>query len=614
MLYSKGHLAEAYTCFSSCTTKATDMGFSYTVRGEVSDVYESTPNSGGVYYHTSQNYWADGSPYQLTGNIGLPSTITYGPDSEGRPSTVSASSGQNPVSGTTYNVASLPTAINLGSGSGDADTYMYDPNTNRMTQYKFTVNGTSLTGAIGWNANATLQSQNITDGFNSADTQNCSYQYDDLTRLTSGNCGSAASQTFSYDPFGNIDKSGSPYSFQPTYSTSTNRITKIGNFTPTYDNNGNVTNDTFHTYTWDADGHAITVDAGQSDAVSLAYDALGRMVEQNRSGAYTQIVYSPSRDKLALMSGTTLQKAMVQLPGKGFAVYSSAGLQYYAHPDLLGSVRLGTTPGRAMYFDAAYAPFGETYASTGSLDPAYTGQMADTAHRQDTAGGLYDFPLREYSTQGRWPNPDPLGKGSTCPNDPQTQNRYAYVRNNPMSFVDPTGGAFDVGGGDGEGGGCDPFLDPFCGEGGRCDPFLDPFCFPVPPIFIGGIILAGGGNPESRRPFPWTLIAGLGIFRALEEEGGEGRQTLRLVRGTCSYSAFSKGYVLQCLYRNDSTGCVLRASSGPHEGCLDASSAVDHPNPKTTTKTYCCPTVTIDAACNPLTASNVFCSVSTTLK
>jgi hypothetical protein len=134
------------------------------------------------------------------------------------------------------------------------------------------------------------------------------------------------------------------------------------------------------------------------------------MVEQNRSGTYTQIVYGPVGG-----SGQTLQKGLVPLSGKGMAVYNSSGLLYYAHADMLGSIRLGTTPARGMYFDLAYAPFGETYAPSGSVDPAYTGQMADTSQRQDTAGGLYDFPLREYSTQGRWPSPDPAGRAATCP-------------------------------------------------------------------------------------------------------------------------------------------------------------------------------------------------------
>lgn len=495
MTYAKGRIAEAYTCFSPCTTKATDMGLSYTIRGENSDVYESTPNSGAFYYHTAQTYWANRGPYQLSGNLGLPTTITYGVDAEGRLNTVSAASGQNPVSATAYTTAGQISSLTLGSSSSDTDSYTYHPNTNKMTQYKFTVNGLSLTSNLGWNANGTVQTQNITDGFNSADTQNCSYLYDDMSRVTSANCGSAAAQTFSYDPFGNINKAGSPNTFNASYSPSTNRISTVGGTSATYDSNGNATNDTFHTFTWDADGHAITVDSGQSDAVSISYDAFGRMVEQNRSGTYTQFAYSPSGMKLAMMHGTGLTKAMVPLPGKAFAIYNASGPLYYAHPDLLGSIRLATTPTRTMYFDTSYAPFGETYASTGTFDPAYTGQMGDVSHRQDTAGGLYDFPAREYSTQGRWPSPDPAGTAATCLKDPQSQNRYAYVRNNPITRVDPSGM-----------GDCDPD-DPYCGN--PC--VFEPFCLPPippPPGGGGGNGGNGGGGSEGPQPrtFPWPFF------------------------------------------------------------------------------------------------------------
>jgi hypothetical protein len=54
------------------------------------------------------------------------------------------------------------------------------------------------------------------------------------------------------------------------------------------------------------------------------------MVEQNRSGVYTQVVYAPTGDKLALMNGQTLQKAFLPLPGKATAVYTSSGR--VAHP------------------------------------------------------------------------------------------------------------------------------------------------------------------------------------------------------------------------------------------------------------------------------------------
>jgi len=156
------------------------------------------------------------------------------------------------------------------------------------------------------------------------------------------------------------------------------------------------------------------------------------MVEQSRSGAYTQIVCAPTGEKLALMNGQTLQKAFVPLPGKATAVYSSTGLRYYRHADWLGSARLASTPSRTVYSTTAYAPFGETYAQSGTSDPSFTGM------NQDGVGGLYDFLFREYSTQGRCPacGTDPLG-GSVV--NPQLLNRYTYVLNSPVNLIDPLG-------------------------------------------------------------------------------------------------------------------------------------------------------------------------------
>src|SRR5579859_2289929 len=227
--------------------------------------------------------------------------------------------------------------------------------------------------------------------------------------------------------FGNITKSGSPFTFTPSYSSATNRMTPIGSFTPTHDNNGNVLNDNSHAYTWNAGGQALTI-----DSVNLTYDALGRMVEQNRSGAYTQFVYAPTGQKMQIMNGQASTKSIVPLPGGGQAVFTASG-QYYYHSDHLGSFRFASTSNRTMYFDLAYAPFGETYAASGATDPAFTTQ------RQDTVAGLYDFPAREYSIQGRWPSPDPAGLAAVDPTNPQSWNRYAYVMNNPLMYVDPSG-------------------------------------------------------------------------------------------------------------------------------------------------------------------------------
>jgi RHS repeat-associated protein len=433
MANAKTRLAEAYTCVSPCTTKLTDAGFSYSARGEINDLYESTPNSGG-YYHANALYWESGALKQFSGLPSLP-TISYAPDAQGRPNTVTASSGQNPVTGIAYSPYAAP-QLTVNFGSGDSDVFTANTSTGRLTQYKFNIGATqSLTGNLTWNANGSLQQQAITDNFNSANTQTCNYAYDDLSRLVTGNCGSAASQTFSYDPFGNISKSGSPFSFQPTYSNATNRMTSLpGNFTPTYDSNGNVLNDSAHQYTPDAENRPVT-----TDSVTVTYDALGRMVEQNRSSVYTQIVYGPGGGKLALMNGQTLQKAFVALPGGAQAVYNSSGLFYYGHSDHLGNARLGSTTTRTVSWDLAYAPFGEPYAQFGTPDLSFTGQRQDTS---SASAGLYDFPAREYSAQGRWPSPDPAGISAVSLSNPQTWNRYAYVGNNPLSRTDPLGEFF----------------------------------------------------------------------------------------------------------------------------------------------------------------------------
>jgi RHS repeat-associated protein len=432
MQNAKGRMAEAYTA-ASCpnSTKTTDIGFSYSVRGELADVYESTPHSGG-YYHATASYWANGALHVLNplNSTALP-TFTYSADNEGRPSAVTASAGTNPVSSTAYNVASQPTGLTFGTA--DSDAFGFDSNTGRMTQYQFTVGYTpqTVTGQLGWNANGSLASLGITDQFNSANTQSCTYSHDDLGRISSVNCGSVWSQSFGFDPFGNLTKSGS-VSFQPTYNTATNRMSSLPGYTPTYDANGNTTADSLHTYAWDVEGRASTI-----DSVSLTYDALGRMVEQQNGSSYTEIFYGPT-GKLALMSGQTVSKAFIPLTAGATAVYTSGPtLSYFRHSDWLGSSRFASTPSRTMYSDLAYAPFGETYAEAGTPDRSFTGQNQDTVPGSTT--GLYDFMYREYAQYGRWISPDPAGLGAVSLGDPQSWNRYAYVRNSPLAFWDVGG-------------------------------------------------------------------------------------------------------------------------------------------------------------------------------
>jgi RHS repeat-associated protein len=290
-------------------------------------------------------------------------------------------------------------------------------------------------GTLTWNPNGTLGTLAIADSVSgTSDSQTCNYFYDDLGRLGgkstggySADCSTTWQQLFTFDPFGNISKSGSA-SFQPTYSTSTNRYTSIPGVTVSYDNSGNLLTDNLNHYTWDGYGNPASV-----NSTNLIYDALGIMVEQQNGSAYMQILYSQA-GKTAIMSGQTLTKAFVYLPGGGTAIYGSSGPIDYRHTDWLGSSRLTSTPARGVYSASAYAPYGEQYALYGSADPSFTGQNSDTTST------LYDFPFREDSpTQGRWISPDPAGLAAVDPKNPQTWNRYAYVMNNPLALIDPLG-------------------------------------------------------------------------------------------------------------------------------------------------------------------------------
>ncbi len=331
--YTKARLQEAET--DNCSgTQITDEWFSYSQRGELTDVYESTPHSNG-YYHTTASYWASGALETLSGIPSVPA-IYFGAggtglDGEGRYTQVTASSGTNPVTSVSYSTSSasnpLGTLTGVTYGSFDSDSFSYDPNTGRASAYTFAVNGNADVGRMTWNANGTMTGLSINDSIpGTGDSQSCSFTYDDLGRSSGVNCGAVWQQSFSYDAFGNIDKSGNG-SFQATYSSATNQFS-LGGGGVSYDANGNLLSDNLNSYSWDPNWGGMT----SVNGITATYDALGRVVEQGSGSPYTQTLYSPM-GKTALMSGTSLTTAFVPLPGGGTAVYNASGLAYYRHAD-----------------------------------------------------------------------------------------------------------------------------------------------------------------------------------------------------------------------------------------------------------------------------------------
>lgn len=135
--------------------------------------------------------------------------------------------------------------------------------------------------------------------------------------------------------------------------------------------------------------------------------------------------------------------------GEPPAVASDQEYFYYIHDDHLSSSHI-MTEGKIearhsgiMYRRGdilqriEYAPFGgETFVLNPNLklNPSYTGQ------KYDIESGLYYYKARYYNPEiGRFIQADTAIQDK---HDLQSYNRYAYVRNNPLKYTDPTGHFF----------------------------------------------------------------------------------------------------------------------------------------------------------------------------
>src|SRR5262249_33281396 len=92
-----------------------------------------------------------------------------------------------------------------------------------------------------------------------------------------------------------------------------------------------------------------------------------------------------------------------------------------------------------------FAPFGEELFAGAAIRSASNGYSGDSArqkfeqYERDNETGL-DFAQARYyaSVQGRFTSPDPLQE-SAKPENPQSWNRYIFVLNSPLVYIDPTG-------------------------------------------------------------------------------------------------------------------------------------------------------------------------------
>lgn len=451
--YNAGRLTEVATLVSTTNhTKQTIQAFDYDKMGRVVD----------------HNQTIDGSLYNLTYKYNLmgalreekyPSgkVMAYEYDAAARLSAVKDAAKTYSSSYAYYAHGGLKSE-SFNNGAVQAFTYN---NRLQVEQIKLTLNGTErqrydykygevnqTTGAVTTSKN-TGQVASIEGFIDGAKQWQQRMSYDTLGRLTlaseyRGDTGQQVWQAdYDYDKWGNrLQLTGNQnvnISFIEVKTMdidqTTNRFTSATDFT--YDDAGYLKVDKkFRGLQYQYDANGRMKQSAQLDGTGVAtaiYDGLGQRVQTVENGVTRKIVFDAFGQMVAEYGGEVTQ--------------NDPGGTKYLMSDHQGSARvvMNANTNAEIISRRDYRPFGEKIdANVGMRDSNQKYSVAESTRQQyaeleKDKSELDHATWRKYdNSAGRWTSPDPYS-GSMDIADPQSMNRYAYVVNDPVNFVDPGG-------------------------------------------------------------------------------------------------------------------------------------------------------------------------------
>ena len=393
--------------------------------------------------------------------------------------------GNNRWESINFNNRLQPTRIALGTSQ----------NATNLLKLDFTYGTTNNSGNV-LAQTITTPTASGSAGFTAVQT----YTYDSLNRIATAveKIGTVEKwrQNFSYDRYGNRNFvagtttiTGCPNNIcNPTVNATNNRFNSGQGYT--YDLSGNVVADAEgRTFIYDGENKQKEVKSPTNQTIgTYFYDGDGKRVKTNTLSENRIFIYNAFGELVAEYSSLIPQ---------------SFPVTRYLTNDHLGSPRIITSQVGAVLSRRDFMPFGEEvligvgnravghgYSSGDSTRQKFTGYERDEETNLDFAQAR----MHNYN-HGRFTSPDPL-LASGNPFNPQSFNRFIYVRNNPLNLVDPIG-----------------LL--------ACDPKKDKNCKKID-IGVAGTVEVTGNFPKKKRSWFGNIKdkitkAGKSIWKKLKE-------------------------------------------------------------------------------------------------